>query len=165
MTSNRVGVGILVTAFLLVPGCTSFSPEDPAPEVHTDAAEGVVVLSEVDTEFRYIAGTCGSPIEIERRPDATVSHPLLRFTVRMPSTTTGLQLGYSVDDGGVEWLPLVSGREQVTDVPAPEDTWEDGEERWSFFFRHNVGTAPTDCDLGGGTGVYYWRIEAIAAES
>lgn len=78
---------------------------------------------------------------------------------------TGFQVGYAIDDAPIEWLPSVRGSEETFEVPVPDEAVETEVKRWSFYFRHTVERAPTDCYVGGGSGAPYWRIEALATAS
>lgn len=118
-------------------------------------------------------GTCGQSGETATldRLDEPTAHVLegteaLLFDIGTDGTHTGFQVGWSVDDGAIEWLPVVDGPEASHDVAVSDSQVEtpDDDDRWNFYYRLKSTIIPLDCSHGMWAGSQ-WSVEVVAVRT
>lgn len=106
--------------------------------------------------------TFGGGPELDRGPERILpGASRIEITITASPTHTGIQIGWSIDDGDVRWTPTVARGTETHDAPVrPEDTETDAH-RWRFFHQMNVKEAEQDCYTGGGAGESRILLEAV----
>lgn len=84
----------------------------------------------------------------------------LQVRIDVTDTTTGFQVGYTIDDGPITWLPQATEDTTITVQVAPNQT-EQEERRWTFYGRLS---SAQDEDTGASvlTGNHGWTLEIDA---
>ena len=164
---------LLLLAVLALPGCLAPGPSPvvpaaapeaasaPAPAepqviVDLDSQGGVPPASELDVLCAF-----GGGVPLKRTGERILQGVAeLVATVTVPATSTGVQLGYKVDDGDVTWLPVAApGQATTFRIPVPEGAHEADRPRWAFGQQHNLSPAPQDCYTGGSVDGWAIRVE------
>lgn len=163
---------LLAVAFLLA-GCVSGSTAGPEPDIGTPASPAdeiglssplLIVDHDIDLvglEWDVMCRNGGGPAL--ERTDALIAPGVDHLDVEVTAapTYTSLQVGYSLDNGTVTWLPPVFAGSTRQVIPVPSSAVERVDVRWVFFYQLNLPGVPQDCYTGAGSGARSIRIEAM----
>lgn len=87
----------------------------------------------------------------------------IEFTLDVPPTTSGVQIGYKIDNGTVQWLPTVFNEVAHFRVDVPAEAHESTSFRWTFYYSQNVKGAEQSCYTGVSTNREDILIEAVTS--
>lgn len=176
---------------LLAPGLAGCADDAPTEAVPAPGESPAVpdpwggsdrqVLLDLDgetTQFDLMCAFGGGP-NLRRNGDGRVlpgtAH--IEALVEVASTSSGMQLGYVLDESpaydereqeGIIWLePVAAGESQLYSIPVREDQVEppEGQHLWHFYQRMNLPTGENqpkaDCYTGVQSGQMVLKVEAV----
>lgn len=154
-------MGVVLAASLA--GCVAPAPPpDRALSPPDDAPTDAVVARSNDTwqDGFWEQDPTTAPIPVPRIPGSKVpGEGVLVFVASWTGTVnTGVQLGYSLDDAEVQWLPFSASGEAV-EVALEPALAESASPRWAFWWRPS---SPVHEDFGGGAGAGSHDIVVLA---
>ena len=163
---------LLLAAALLLAGCTA-AVDDSAlagaggvaavatePTVVAEHTAGSVESFELDV---LCLGGGGLPIPRADRAGILPGVARLVATLQM-QMGTGLQLGYTVDNGEIQWLPPVGPGTTVLEIPVDPSQTEENGARWAFWHQANL-PAPATQDCYTGVILQGWSVRIETALS